>query len=133
MSARGIATMVSWIERRQSQGGGTGVIILDSYGGAINEVEPDATAFVHRNALYSCQFAAYWAGEGSQSAALSWIRGFYAAMRPYVSPYAYQNYIDPDPTTWQNAYYGANLARLKDVKKQVDPGDLFRFRQSIPV
>jgi FAD/FMN-containing dehydrogenase len=133
MSARGIATMVSWIERRQSQGGGTGVIILDSYGGAINEVEPDATAFVHRNALYSCQFAAYWAGEGSQSAALSWIRGFYAAMRPYVSPYAYQNYIDPDLTTWQNAYYGANLARLKDVKKQVDPGDLFRFRQSIPV
>jgi FAD/FMN-containing dehydrogenase len=132
MPARGIATMASWIERRQGQGGGTGAILLDSYGGAINEVPADATAFVHRDALYSCQFAAYWSGSG-QSAALSWIRGFYAAMRPYVSQYAYQNYIDPDLTTWKNAYYGANYDRLVDVKRQFDPDDLFRFRQSIPV
>ena len=66
MSARGIATMASWIERRQGQGGGTGAIMLDSYGGAINEVPADATAFVHRDALYSCQFAAYWSGPASR-------------------------------------------------------------------
>ncbi len=132
MSARGIATMASWIERRQRQGGGTGVIILDSYGGAINSVPAAATAFVHRDALYSCQFAAYWAGSGTQSAALSWIDGFYSAMRPYVSQYAYQNYIDPQLASWKTAYYGSNYDRLVDVKKQVDPDDLFRFRQSIP-
>jgi hypothetical protein len=72
-------------------------------------------------------------GSGAQSAALSWIDGFYAAMRPYVSRYAYQNYIDPQLTTWKTAYYGSNYARLVDVKKQYDPDDLFRFRQSIPV
>lgn len=132
MSARGIATMASWIERRQSQSAGTGAILLDSYGGAINEVAADATAFVHRDAIYSCQFIAYWAGQGPQSTALSWIRGFYAAMRPYVSQYAYQNYIDPDLASWKNAYYGSNYGRLVDVKKQYDPDDLFRFRQSIP-
>jgi FAD/FMN-containing dehydrogenase len=134
VSARGIATMASWIERRQAQSSlGSGAILLDSYGGAINDVPADATAFVHRNALYSCQFAAYWGGgSGAQSAALSWIRGFYRAMAPFVSRYAYQNYIDPDLTTWRTAYYGANLARLIDVKRQYDPDDLFRFRQSIP-
>jgi FAD/FMN-containing dehydrogenase len=135
MSGRGIATMASWIERRQRQSSlGSGAIILDSYGGAINSVPAGATAFVHRDALYSCQFAAYWGGgPGAQSAALSWIRGFYAAMRPFVSRYAYQNYIDPDLTSWKNAYYGSNYDRLVDVKRQVDPDDLFRFRQSIPV
>jgi FAD/FMN-containing dehydrogenase len=135
MSGRGIATMASWIERRQRQSSlGSGAIILDSYGGAINSVPAGATAFVHRDALYSCQFAAYWGGgPGAQSAALSWIRGFYAAMRPFVSRYAYQNYIDPDLTSWKNAYYGSNYDRLVDVKRQVDPDDLFRFKQSIPV
>jgi FAD/FMN-containing dehydrogenase len=133
MSARGIATMASWIERRQRQSQGTGAILLDSYGGRINEVPASATAFVHRNALYSLQFAAYWSSAGAQSAALSWIDGFYSAMRPYVSQYAYQNYIDPQLSTWKTAYYGSNYARLVDVKQQYDPNDLFRFRQSIPV
>ena len=70
---------------------------------------------------------------GAQAAALSWIDGFSSAMRPHVSRYAYQNYIDPQLTTWKTAYYGSNYARLVDVKKQYDPEDLFRFRQSIPV
>ncbi len=135
MSSRGIATMASWVERRQRQTSqGSGAILLDSYGGAINEVPAAATAFVHRNALYSCQFIAYWNGaSGAQSTALSWIDGFYSAMRPFVSQYAYQNYIDPQLTTWKTAYYGSNYARLVDVKQQYDPDDLFRFRQSIPV
>ena len=135
VSSGGIATMARWIERRQGQSSlGSGAILLDSYGGAINDVAADATAFVHRNALYSCQFAAYWGGSsGAQAAGLSWIRGFYRAMAPYVSRYAYQNYIDPDLTAWKTAYYGQNYARLVDVKRQYDPDDLFRFRQSIPV
>ena len=132
MAGQGISTMASWIERRQAQNAGSGFIILDSYGGRINEIAPDATAFVHRDALYSCQFGAYWSGDG-QSTALSWISSFYRAMSPYVSQYAYQNYIDPDLAGWKDAYYGANYGRLVDVKKRVDPDDLFRFRQSIPV
>jgi FAD/FMN-containing dehydrogenase len=125
LSAQGIGVAQSWIERGQPIGGGS--LLLDSYGGAINRVAPGATAFVHRNALASAQYLSY----STASGAADWIRGFYAAMRPYVSGFAYQNYIDRDLTGWQHAYYGANYQRLRQVKRQVDPDWFFRFPQAI--
>ena len=52
-------------------------------------------------------------------------------MRPYVSGFAYQNYIDPDLTSWKHAYYSTNYPRLAKVKAAVDPGHLFGFGQAI--
>ncbi len=72
-------------------------VLLDASGGAINRVPPGATAFVHRRMAYSCQYVAGWnAADGAAGgiAARSWLRATYAAMRPFVSGHAYQNYID---------------------------------------
>jgi FAD/FMN-containing dehydrogenase len=128
---RARSIMIDWIERRQrAPSQGSGALLLDSYGGALNRPRPGATAFVHRDMLFSLQYLTYFGGSGQ--AANRWINGVWRALRPYTSGQAYQNYIDPQLDGWQRAYYGSNLERLRDIKAQVDPDFRFRFRQAIP-
>jgi FAD/FMN-containing dehydrogenase len=133
LGPRGRAKMVDWIERRQRNPSlGSGALLLDAYGGALNRPAADATAFVHRDMLFSLQYLAYFNGASAGRASRRWINGVWHALRPHVSGEAYQNYIDPQLDGWQRAYYGTNLERLRDIKKQVDPDFRFRFRQAIP-
>ena len=130
-TAAAVQALQAQLEARNSAGHGSGALIIDSYGGAIARVQPDATAFVHRSPLCSMQYLAYWGASEHEAASLAWIRGFHKAMRPYVTGAAYQNYIDPDLTDWQHAYYGSNYRRLVDVKRRYDPDRLFRFPQAV--
>jgi FAD/FMN-containing dehydrogenase len=123
LSGAGRATAIRAIENRQGQPG-SGAILFDSYGGAINHVHPGATAFVHRNALFCTQYLTY---NGDPA----WLGQTRAAMRPYASGFCYQNYIDPTLENWQHAYYGANYKRLLEVRSDVDPDHVFNFPQAI--
>ena len=133
LSTPAIAVLLAGLESNQRDPKlGRAELIFDPYGGAINRVPAAATAFVHRKSLFSIQYFALWERTSAASRNLGWIRGLHAAMRPYVSGFAYQNYIDPDLGPWRHAYYGSNLKRLVAVKKKYDGGNFFRFAQSIP-
>jgi hypothetical protein len=137
LTAAGIRALLAGIERLVSVRGaahGTGGIAFDACGGAINRVRPDATAFVHRDALFLAQYTTQWRYPGSAAGVANqhaWLRSFYQALHPHASGQAYQNYVDPDLVNWQQAYYGANYARLTQVKASYDAQNLFRFPQSI--
>jgi FAD binding domain/Berberine and berberine like len=131
LSKEAIATLLRALEANQADGSlGRGELILDAYGGAINRVPKAETAFVHRSSLFSIQHFSTWTGKGTED--VRWLRDLYAAMRPYVSGFAYQNYLDPDLHSWKHAYYGSNLRRLAHVKRTHDPHNFFHFPQSIP-
>jgi FAD/FMN-containing dehydrogenase len=137
LSANGIATLLHGVESLQGvagAAGGVGGIAFDALGGAVNRVAPAATAFVHRNALFGAQYTTDWtagAAAGGVNRQHAWLRSFWSSMRPYASGQAYQNYIDPDLTNWRQAYYGANYARLAQIKKIYDPTRVFTFPQAV--
>jgi FAD/FMN-containing dehydrogenase len=108
---------------------------LAPWGGAYNRVPPDATAFVHRRESFSLKEASLVAPEASDAekhAAWSWVSHSWRSVHPYGSGRVYPNFPDPDLTGWLDAYYGTNLPRLRRVKAAYDPGEVFRFEQSIP-
>ena len=138
LSSEGIVTMLEWITRMpgfpsRSQESTAG---LYCWGGKVNDLAPDANAFVHRNAdlLFKCE--ALWEPEDDPDlivANLDWLEGYQAAMQPYLSGGAYQNFTDRSQDDWPHAYYGQNFARLVEIKRAWDPDNLFRFGQSIPL
>jgi FAD/FMN-containing dehydrogenase len=102
-------------------------LICDSYGGAITEVEPDATAFVHRNVRFSVQILSY-TSIGTATQRVNRARRLIA---PHGNGQAYQNYSDLDISNPLTAYYGSNRARLTQIKTTVDPENRFRPAQGI--
>jgi hypothetical protein len=129
--ALNVEAVVNLRSHAPSLGGG---LAFDAYGGAINRVAKDATAFVHRDKLACIQATYSWSSytDAAEIAAgqewLTWLGSH--VFNPKSG--AYQNYIDPTLTDWPTAYYGSNLARLTSVKKKYDPTDVFTFAQSVP-
>jgi hypothetical protein len=112
-----------------------GGLAFDSYGGVINRIKSDQTAFVHRNKLAGIQATYSWSSDSSFSdiaAGERWLTWLGSNVFDQASG-AYQNYIDPTLSDWKSAYYGANIERLVRIKKKYDPHNIFRFAQSIPV
>lgn len=113
---------------------GSGMVMVDALGGAIGRVAPDATAFVHRNALFLAQYSAHAGGRATPeelAANTDWLARLKAAMLPHSSGGAYVSYTDENLVDYETAYYGTNLPRLRSIKAAVDPDGVFSFAQSL--
>src|ERR1019366_6811637 len=106
-----------------------GGLSFDAFGAAVNDLAADATAFVHRGTLACIQATCTWSPYSSSqeiTAGSEWLSWLGAQVLD-PSTGAYQNYIDPTLANWAEAYYGANLTRLRAVKKSFDPDNAFTF------
>jgi FAD/FMN-containing dehydrogenase len=106
------------------------------WGGAYNRVPVGATAFAHRAELFLVQHLADikpGASRAASGAARDWLARSWELVHPSGSGGVYPNFPDPDLPDWGHAYYGANYDRLLRVKARYDPGNFFRFHQSLPV
>ena len=107
---------------------------LDALGAEVNRPRASATAFVHRGHRFHCAYLSFWGAADTPeraAACADWTRGTHALLRPWASGAAFQNYIDPELTGSERAYYGANLARLRAVKRRYDPAGRFDFAQGV--
>lgn len=98
-------------------------------GGRIRAIAAQDSAFVHREAEWLTGTELVWTERDSSRtlrANLAWQREFHDAMAELLGPGgSYQNFPDPGLRDAPVAYYGANLARLREVKRAVDPTGTF--------
>jgi FAD/FMN-containing dehydrogenase len=126
----GTSTICNFLARAPNE---DAMLQLDAYGGAVNRVPVDATAFPHRaGTLYSLQYQTYWSRPAEDDENIAWALGFRAAMQPFVSGEAYAGYADRAIVDWPRAYFGPNWERLVAVKTKYDPDDVFHHAQSVP-
>lgn len=104
-------------------------------GGQVNRVAADAMAYVHRADNHLLRPAVWWRDQPAsmQQDLLDWTADTFAFVSGFTQPGSFQNWPYSDQKDWQQAYYGANLDRLRQVKRIYDPTNLFRYAQSIPV
>ncbi|WP_449386226.1 LLM class flavin-dependent oxidoreductase [Cellulomonas soli] len=107
------------------RGGEASVIQLRAVGGAINDVPADATAYGHRHQLFAV--AAF--GDRPERGGLdeAWDQLAHPHMDGLYAPFE----TDPRPARLLEAYPPATLARLRALKRAVDPEHV--FDQNLPI
>ncbi|KAK7412843.1 hypothetical protein VNO78_04512 [Psophocarpus tetragonolobus] len=128
------------------------IMYLNPYGGKMAEISSTDTPFPHRAGnLWKIQYQANWLESGEEVAEyhINLLRELHKFMTPFVSQNPRQAFIcykDLDLGINKHGFYGYfegsaygvqyfdnNFKRLVQIKTKVDPDNLFRTEQSIPV
>ena len=97
-------------------------------GGAVKRVGELDTAFPHRNAEIMIVIAGGWTDPAQDEELIAASRAYYKAIEPHLGGY-YDN-IDFDGDEAPRNY-GPAYERLRTIKGQYDPGNLFRLNSNI--
>jgi hypothetical protein len=125
LSDAGLSTLMNEINRH-----GSVYVICDSYGGAIGNAGPDATAFAHRSALYCIQYEFLAKGERHAKAPRRYEAVIYG-IAPILA--AHTSIIRTLTSDYAAAYWDRNLPHLMQIKSAFDPNNIFHHAQSVPL
>lgn len=107
-------------------------VVIEPYGGAINDYPEFGNAFVHRNVDMDFFVDVFWLKEADRAAAINWLDSYMDFMRPYFNGHVYQNYPRVTLTDYRSMYFGAAFDALLHIKNKYDPPPyFFHFQQSI--
>jgi FAD/FMN-containing dehydrogenase len=106
-------------------------IFVAHIAGAANRVPTDAMAYSHRDARFVMNVHGRWDTATQDATGIAWARAFFDATTPHASGGTYVNFMTEDESGRAAAAYGANYARLADIKKQRDPENVFHLNQNI--
>ena len=109
-------------------------LITARMGGAIERVPAEATAFANRSAANLLWIIDLWdAGAEPDEPHREWVNGVLEATRPHSTGAAYVNALeDEGPERIRAAYGEATFDRLRRIKADWDPANVFRLNQNIP-
>ncbi|KAL0566714.1 hypothetical protein V5O48_015293, partial [Marasmius crinis-equi] len=122
LSNEGSRSNVTWIIQ---------ALMLGGHNSKTNAIPLSATSFVRRDSLFTWDFRVVRLNQSTLAEGLAFSDGSYNSVvgsMPSDWDYnAYANYIDDREADWQKRYFGSNYDRLRSIKTEVDPNNLFHF------
>ena len=106
-------------------------VLVEQYGGAAGRVGTTDTAFAQRHAQYDLGILTQWTDPAESPRHVRWTRGFAEAMGRFASGDYLLNFLGEENDDIIRSAFGANHARLVEVKTKYDPDNFFRVNQNI--
>jgi hypothetical protein len=104
---------------------------LETVHGAVSRSDSANTAFAHRRRPFNFSVFSSWSDASETTRNIAWTRECWDAMRPFMVPGAYANYLEDEAGPHARVAYGANYDRLVKLKDKYDPTNLFRINHNI--
>jgi FAD/FMN-containing dehydrogenase len=105
------------------------------FGGEVQRVSADATAFGDRSMPYMLSIDSIWSNHEDDGANIAWSRDFWSAMQRHSTGRLYLNFAGhgEDPDLVRQAHGAEVYARLSAIKRTYDPANFFRLNQNIGI
>jgi FAD/FMN-containing dehydrogenase len=105
-----------------------------NFGGATARVPAGATAFGDRSMPWMVSFDAIWSTAADDQANIAWSRSLWERLAPHAAGgRIYLNFpgLGEEGDDLVRRSFGGNFDRLAAIKRDYDPGNVFRFNQNI--
>jgi len=109
-------------------------LITFQMGGAINRIDPEATAYSERSADWMVSVDGNWTDPSEDDKVIGWVRDTWAEVDKLGTGTTYLNFTgleDEATDTGVASAFGRNLKRLEEIKAKYDPENLFRLNNNI--
>ncbi|MDX6407854.1 MAG: hypothetical protein QOE13_925 [Gaiellaceae bacterium] len=109
-----------------------GNVLFEPLHGAPTRVPSDATAFAGREARWNATFLGVWTEPDEDERQIETARAYSSALEPWKIGGGYLNYATEASADGLETEFGAErFERLRAVKRQYDPSNVFRFNHNI--
>jgi FAD/FMN-containing dehydrogenase len=106
-------------------------VFFGHVGGAMTHHSADTTPWPNRAEHFVVNVHTRWQESADDQRCTDWARDLYAALKTHAMGSTYVNFIPAGDETLSASVYGPNYDRLRSIKTQIDPDNMFRTNQNI--
>jgi FAD/FMN-containing dehydrogenase len=108
-------------------------ILFEHFHGAVTRIGATETAVPHREPGWNLVLPSVWLDPAETEANVAWTRDTHTALREHLSDRRWLNYLADDQGAESvRGAYGPNWDRLVEVKRRLDPDNVFHHNHNIP-
>ncbi len=103
------------------------------FGGAVQRVAADATAFGDRSMPFMFSLDAIWSNAAGDEENINWVRDSWQAIQQFSTGRMYLNFpgLGEGENLVRDAFGLSAYKRLQEVKRKYDPANIYRMNQNI--